>query len=367
MMNEPKNILFQDIRPNWNVCPGEILDEYRKEMGWTKKELALRLGISEKHLIDIKKGKVSISFEMANRLGLVFSPPPAYWLRLEAIYQEQADYLKKTQELESEKEWLDVIPVKWLEEHNLIHTVPGAGQKVFECLKFFAVTSVSAWKEIFPKKGYILRAAKDRPADVGAVAALIRTLEIETDAARTEDFSLEKLRQAIPKLRQLTTIQSPAEFKPQIEKILSDCGIFISFMPFPPKASVYAITIKRRGSYAMAFSGRYQTDDQFWFSLFHEIGHIICGHNMENSSDAQEEEANIYASSVLVPNLNKYLDIPVTKERVLSISKEIGIAPGILVGQLQHCKKIKQNYSWANEMKVHYQKEEFFRKRSISV
>ena len=56
MMNEPKNILFQDIRPNWNVCPGEILDEYRKENGWTKKELALRLCISGKHLIDIEKG-----------------------------------------------------------------------------------------------------------------------------------------------------------------------------------------------------------------------------------------------------------------------------------------------------------------------
>lgn len=359
------NELFTDIRPNYAVKPGEILADYIEESGWTQKEVALRAGISEKHLSRIINGFAAVSVDVSERLAVVFGTKPDLWIKLQNAYQEQADYLKKTQELESEKEWLDVIPVKWLEKHNLIHTVPGAGQKVFECLKFFAVTSVSAWKEIFPQKGYILRAAKDRPADVGAVAALIRTLEIETDAARTEDFSLEKLRQAIPRLRQLTTIQSPAEFKPQIEKILSDCGIFVLFMPFPPKAPVFAITIKRRSSYAMAFSGRYQTDDQFWFSLFHEIGHIIHKHNMENGSDAQEKEANTYASSILVPKLNEYLDVSMTKERVLSISKEIGIAPGILVGQLQHCKKIKPNYPWANEMKVRYQKEEFFRQPSI--
>ena len=87
-------------------------------------------------------------------------------------------------------------------------------------------------------------------------------------------------------------------------------------------------------------------DDQFWFSLFHEAGHILFGgkkliflDEIDTWTDAEEVRANEFASNILIPR-QTYADFIEKRifshKSVRSLSQQLGVAPGIVVGRLQH-------------------------------
>jgi Zn-dependent peptidase ImmA (M78 family) len=113
----------------------------------------------------------------------------------------------------------------------------------------------------------------------------------------------------------------------------------------------------------MVLSFRYRSDDQFWFTFFHEAGHLLL-HGpdalfLEDSSEVtslEESEANLFAERVLIPeeHADEFATLRPTRQNVISFSRRIGIAPGVIVGQLQHKKiighenltRLKRRYDW---------------------
>lgn len=109
---------------------------------------------------------------------------------------------------------------------------------------------------------------------------------------------------------------------------------------------------------------RYKTDDQLWFSFFHEAAHILRhGKKLEfletnGLSDEAEVEANNVAADMLVP-ASAYRDFAETgsfsKAGIRSFAESVGVAPGIVVGRLQHdgrlpythCNDLKRHLEWA--------------------
>lgn len=96
-------------------------------------------------------------------------------------------------------------------------------------------------------------------------------------------------------------------------------------------------------------SCRYKSDDQFWHAFFHEAGHILLHGKREifiddsanNGTEEQEREAHEFASALLVPpaKLRHFLDDWAGDQTTIQrFADELGIAPGIVVGQLQHRK-----------------------------
>lgn len=101
--------------------------------------------------------------------------------------------------------------------------------------------------------------------------------------------------------------------------------------------------------------------DIFWFSLFHEIGHILCHGRqaviLENGSeDPREKEANVFAANTLIPpnayerfiNRDRFYS-----EDVKTFAVEVGIHPGIVVGRLQHEKRLRAK--WLNGLRERYE------------
>jgi Zn-dependent peptidase ImmA (M78 family) len=105
---------------------------------------------------------------------------------------------------------------------------------------------------------------------------------------------------------------------------------------------------------------RYLSDDQFWFSVFHEAGHLLK-HPRRLFVDApsmpfnrEEEEVNRFAADVLVPAEHRpeMMKLPVNGRAVMRFARKIGIAPGIVVGQLQHAGRLKRQQ--LNNLKRRY-------------
>ncbi len=101
--------------------------------------------------------------------------------------------------------------------------------------------------------------------------------------------------------------------------------------------------------------------DIFWFSLFHEIGHILLhsrqGVILENNGRHQiEKEADDFASNTLIPHdaCTRFVSKgSFYKNDIADFANTIGISTGIVVGRLQHEKMIKPE--WANDLRVRYE------------
>ena len=101
---------------------------------------------------------------------------------------------------------------------------------------------------------------------------------------------------------------------------------------------------------------RYKTDDQFWFTFFHELGHLLLHRSKkpfvvdnaeEDLSDRVvdpemqriEAEANRFSADTLIPPaaLGAFLRAgQFTNESIHEFSETVGVGPGIVVGRLQH-------------------------------
>ena len=105
--------------------------------------------------------------------------------------------------------------------------------------------------------------------------------------------------------------------------------------------------------------------DIFWFSLFHEIGHLLLhskqtvfleGDIRENDLNKPERQADRFAADVLIPP-NEYKSFLKAKvfypEDIEIFAQRLGIHPGIVVGRLQHDGRFKS--SWHNRLRSRYE------------
>ena len=144
------------------------------------------------------------------------------------------------------------------------------------------------------------------------------------------------------------------------------CGLALVFVPELPGTHVWGATRWLSPSRALIqLSLRYKTDDHFWFTFFHECGHVLLHGKRDvfveseefSLDEAKEAEANSLARNVLIPEtaLKSFLRRRVfTGTAIRQFAFQIGVAPGIVVGRLQHdgllertaCNELKRTLDW---------------------
>ena len=112
------------------------------------------------------------------------------------------------------------------------------------------------------------------------------------------------------------------------------------------------------GKIVVGLTARGKDADKFWFSLFHELAHIILGHIGQVNGTTEDDElgADAWARDTLIPmevfddfrNKSNYSATSICK-----FAKQQGIAPGIVVGRLQNEGCIK--HSMLNDLKERYE------------
>jgi HTH-type transcriptional regulator/antitoxin HigA len=105
--------------------------------------------------------------------------------------------------------------------------------------------------------------------------------------------------------------------------------------------------------------------DQLWFSLFHEIGHLLEGGRrpevVEEIADEEltrpdEQAANAFAREALLPQdqLDRWLaEDVINRASISKFAANQGIALGMVVGRLQRDRRLKP--SELNRLKRHFE------------
>ena len=251
-----------------------------------------------------------------------------------------------------------------------IRRYPKKALQVIELLRFFGVASVDAWFEQVETLAPAFRASEKFAKKRGAVAAWLRRAEVEAQALRLAPFDRESLSGAIRELRALTNEADPETFVPRTQELCARFGVAVVFVRAPKGCPISGATWWAMPDRAVvALSLRYKINDPLWFSFFHELGHIlkhgkklrfIEGKGIDGLDDAKEREADAFASKALIPDarvLREFVRGAVSEAQVRSVAARLGIAPGILVGRLQHdgilphshLNGLKVRYKWAQE------------------
>ena len=124
-------------------------------------------------------------------------------------------------------------------------------------------------------------------------------------------------------------------------------GVFFEVLPNISGSKINGATKKIGDHILLMVNDRGASADTFWFSLFHEIGHIMnndFGISFDKESGDQEVVANHFAEDALIPR-DLYESFVADTERitptsVIDFSSRINRDPGIVVGRLQRDRHI---------------------------
>lgn len=335
--------------PDGVSLPGETLQEILDTRQMSQADLADRTGRPRKTINEIIKGRTAITPETALQLERVLGIPASFWNNLEQNYQASLARKEEDEALAATVEWLKEIPVKDLASRGWVARRQEPVEQLREVLNFFGVASPSEWKRIFLAPQASFRHSPTFASAPGALAAWLRRGEIEAQSIRCESFDRGLFQAALGEARALT-MKRPESFRPELVRLCARAGVAVVFVRELPKCRVGGATRWLSPAKALIqLSLRYKTNDHLWFSFFHEAGHIVL-HGKRlifleagKASDVPEErEANEFASELLVPRAAlAELRGPSRANRlsadlVKGFAEKYGVAPGIVVGRLQH-------------------------------
>jgi len=347
--------------PDYAVIPGKTLQDTIDALGIDQKELAERTGLTTKTLNLIIKGKAALTQQTAMLLERVTNVPARIWNNLEANYREQLARLEARDQLEKHIAWLREVPTKELISRGFVKTTSDKIQLLEQTLSFFRVASVDAWHEGWGKGQFAFRKSWQASSIDGKLATWLQIAELNAEQASVIKFNKAKFTSAVDAIRSMTN-ETPSVFVPAMTEACRNAGVALCLVPEIPGGKISGAAKWLTASKAMlAINLRGKKNDLFWFTFFHEAGHILNDSKMETfvdigySHDPREHSANAFARQTLIPS--KYDDLLITlrtERQVRDFASEIGIAPGIVVGRLQHEKIIgygqlnalKQTFAW---------------------
>ena len=331
--------------PDYAVAPGETLKETMESLNMTQKELAVRTGLTEQTIIRIFKGEQPITYETANKLELVTGVPARFWNNLESNYREQLAKIEEKAKLEKEIKWLDTIEYKELVKRKIIEKTEDKYLLLKQILAFFGVSSVDAWKNMWTDPAVAAKRSHAFETNQGAASIWIRIGEIEANKIKCDPFNKEKFKDALKKIKKLTTEDIETSI-PEVQKLCSESGVAIALVPEIKKVPWSGASKWLNSEKALIILNlRGKTEDKFWFSFFHEAGHILNDNKSrlyiaDNSDDPVEIKADKFAADFLIPEkFNKDIQNYTQKTQVQYLANELGISPGIVVGRFHYLTK----------------------------
>lgn len=333
-----------EFKPDYVVLPGESIKEMIDYMGLTQKDFARRLEISEQSLIRILQGKQPITHETALKLELVTGVSNEFWIAREANYQKHLARLEDEKNEEINKEFLKRFPIKELINRGIIKASKDAAELKNEILRFFKVGNIEAFYNVLDHNTVAARSSKAYPTEtVNAITYLHLGMKKAEDMHLGE-YSHKKLDMAIEKLRELTR-KEPEIFVKKTREILAEAGVAVVYEPRFKGMHLNAVcswTSSIKGKAIIVMNDKGKSEDIFWFSLFHELGHIrLHGKkqmflNYGKTDETLEKEADDFAADQLLPNIEFDKGISINEDMIYEIAGNAGIAVGIVAGRYAH-------------------------------
>jgi HTH-type transcriptional regulator/antitoxin HigA len=352
------------FEPKWINPPGSTVIDLLRERKMPVGELAHAIHKDANAVSRLLYGIEPLTTDWAESLAKVVGASAAFWIRREEQYRADLSRLCQVSATDVGGEWIRSLPVKDMVRFGWIEQGSTSRETHLNACAFLGVTTAESFQRRYrdPLAGSAYRASKAFETLPPAVAAWLRKGEIEASGIDCSPWSATKLRAELRDIRSLSREKDPAVFLPKLEAMLSSCGVAMVIARAPEGCRASGVTRFLSPIKALIqLSFRYLSDDQFWFTLFHELGHVLL-HGQDrlflemddDEQSAAEQEADAFALETLFENVgvSALHDASLTDLGIARLARKADIAPGIVVGQLQALHRVPYNHF--NYLKLRY-------------
>lgn len=329
-------------QPNKSIHPGVGVQRELDFLGMSQKRLAERTGLSEKHISQIINGEASITADSAFLFANALGGSPSFWLNLDKNYRETLARLEQEQKASEEISELANFPYNDLVKLGRVEKTSSKVERVINLWKFFGVNSFSALPQT---EAVAYRRNYGDGVKQGSLAAWLRCGELDAAQQLTlSDYSEAGLREMLPHIRQMTQM-SEREWWAKLQGMLSGVGVgLVAALPLPG-TQAYGATRWIGKNPIIQLSNRGKDADKMWFTLFHELGHILLHGKKDqfisfNKSirSPQEDEADAFAAKTLIPDSAYQAFVAkcdFSEQSIRAFALEQSIHTGTVVGRLK--------------------------------
>jgi HTH-type transcriptional regulator / antitoxin HigA len=343
----------QSFAPDWLSAPGGTILDIMEERGISSKELAHLLKYSLERTERLISGRDAITRDVARLLSEELGGSERFWLSRELNYRKEVARLQVNGSVGAAKAWLDALPLKDMQKLGWLPTRQRVEDNLSEALAFFDVKNAEEWRERYSQvlSAVSFRTSPTFKSEPSAVLAWLRYGEIKSAKIKCRTWNASSFERALIAMRRLTRLKEPSNFIRQLQELCAENGVALVFARTPTGCRASGATrFLSKQKAMMLLSFRYMSDDHFWFTFFHEAGHLLLHSDrslfIEDGSDVsmkEEHEANLFAQNVLVPPeaRSELLSLKPDRNSVMKFAVKIGVSRGIVVGQLQNQKRLK--------------------------
>lgn len=329
--------------------PATTLKEKLAEMGMSIKEFALRTGKPEQTVIAVLKEDSSITPEMAVLFEKVTQIPASFWINKQARYNEYIARKKNIKAIIEAEGWAEEFPYLEMAKLNWVPTTRESGKKTVNLLNYFGVASHHAWEKLYLEEELKVAAytSLKQSHQPHAISAWLRQGELQAKQIKTPEFDVKELRRSIPAMRFLMKEQ-PKDFFQQLQTLCLKAGVILLFTPRLPKVPLSGSTRWINNTPLIQLTARYKRNDNFWFTFFHELGHIILHGKKYISLESinfaavdpdKEEEAHQFAvlhTFSMEQEKELLQNYTITEQDIIDYAKKFNTHPAMIIGRLQH-------------------------------
>ena len=347
--------------PDYAVPPGWVLEERLEAQQMSQAEFARRCGRSPKLISDIIAGKAAIQPKTALQFQRVLGVDARIWLGIDSDYRLQREREAELTRAFKLSGWTKGFPIDDLVKRGVITKPTSAVDRVSALLSFFGVGSIEAWQNRYQNPSVAYRHSQSFDSDELALATWLRLGEIEAEQAECAYYDEANFMRALKRIRESTS-EPTSETLAEAQHLCLESGVVLAIIKPLPKTALSGVSrwMSRRRA-LIQLSARHLSDDLLWFSLFHEAAHILLHgrrdifvhHTTEGRVTPFDAEADKWAANFLIPDncWQQFIGSPpFSRSRVLGFAEEQGIAPGIVVGRLQHEERLP--WTHLNGLKV---------------
>ena len=326
------------------ASPGEVLEDWLDEKGMSQRELADRTSKSEKFVSQLINGKVSLTADTAHDLELVTGVGAATWLRMEGSYQaakrRQAAIAAATYPLSP----IEKTVTAFLRKQRIISAPARAtGEQRMELFALLGVNSATGLERLATRRAAAFRVSAAYVPEPLATEVLIALAYREAELIDVDAFDPNALRGLLPELRACTQL-SPSEGAERARARLAHAGVALVFLPNVPKAHCNGVTLWNAHGPVVAITDRGRREDIFWFTLFHELAHVLDEHRSDiylegpgGGKTVAERRADAFATESLIPRDQEHLLEEIVSFGDLErVANALGVGEGVVIGQLHY-------------------------------
>lgn len=344
------------------IHPGETVKEVLEERGMSQEELAIRTGFSPKHVSEVVHGKKGISPAFAKTLEYVLGMPASFWINLQGIYDRE---IIEFQELNgiSENE-LDIVCklkdiIKYCQELHFMKLDSNKEAQVMELRNILMVNKLDYIAKL-PINQVAFRGSKKVDVDIYVLYAWQRICELYADNIKVEEsYDVNKLKKVIPDIKKAMFLEVNDMIN-ELQKIFCSVGIAFQVVKHFSGAPVQGFIKKKNDKAILCMTIRQSFADIFWFTLFHEIGHLI-NDNVTNQyidytfTDSEDErKADEFARKTLINEVqySNFIEQDNINEKAIEeFAKSQNVRDFVIVGRLE---KDKNDYKLFANKRLRY-------------